>query len=98
MSAADAAPRGVKTARLYRMVMDKHVCPYGTKSKWLLEREGFAVEDHWLTTREQTDLFKAQHGVDTTPQAFIGDERIGGYSELRTHFGCLLYTSPSPRD
>jgi hypothetical protein len=64
MSAADAASPGAKTARLYRMVMDKHVCPYGTKSKWLLEREGFAVEDHWLTTREQTDAFKAQHGVD----------------------------------
>ena len=95
MSAADAAPRGAKTARLYRMVMDKHVCPYGTKSKWLLEREGFAVEDHWLTTREQTDAFKAQHGVDTTPQTFIGDQRIGGYSELRTHFG---YDDPSVGD
>lgn len=76
-----------KTAQLYRMVMDKHVCPYGIKSKWLLEREGYAVEDHHLTTREQTDAFKAQHGVSTTPQAFIGGERIGGYTDLRKHFG-----------
>ena len=37
-----------KTAKLYRMVMDKHVCPYGTKSKWLLEKEGYQVEDHHL--------------------------------------------------
>ena len=76
-----------KTARLHRMVMDKHVCPYGIKSKWLLEREGFEVDDHWLTTRAETDAFKAEHRVETTPQTFIGGERIGGYTELRAHFG-----------
>ena len=76
-----------KTARLHRMVMDTHVCPYGVKSKWLLEREGFTVEDHHLTTREQTDAFKAKHGVETTPQTFIGDARIGGYTDLRAYFG-----------
>lgn len=76
-----------KTAILTRMVMDKHVCPYGVKSKWLLEREGYRVEDHWLTTREETDAYKAQHGVETTPQTFIGDRRIGGYTELRAFFG-----------
>ena len=27
-----------KTAILYRMVTDEHICPYGVKSKWLLER------------------------------------------------------------
>ncbi|MCI3953227.1 MAG: grxC [Burkholderiales bacterium] len=55
-------------ATLYRMVMDKHVCPYGLKAKDLLRRQGFMVEDHWLTSREATDAFKAQHGVKTTPQ------------------------------
>ncbi|RJY10147.1 glutaredoxin [Aurantiacibacter aquimixticola] len=79
--------RGDKTARLYRMVMDKHVCPYGVKSKWLLEKRGFEVEDHHLTTREETDAFKAKHDVKTTPQTFIGAERIGGYTGLRAHFG-----------
>ena len=76
-----------KTAELYRMVMDKHVCPYGIKSKWMLERQGYTVEDHHLTTREQTDAFKAEHGVKTTPQTFIDGERIGGYDALRAHFG-----------
>ena len=76
-----------KTAKLYRMAMDKHVCPYGIKSKWLLEREGFAVEDHLLTTREQTDAFKAEHGVKTTPQTFIDGEILGGYTDLRKRFG-----------
>ena len=76
-----------KTARLYRMMMDKHVCPYGIKSKWLLEREGYRVEDHPLTTREETDAFKQEHGVETTPQSFIAGKRIGGYTDLRKHFG-----------
>ena len=60
------------------MVMEKHVCPYGLKAKWLLERNGYEVEDHYLTTREETDAFKDKHDVKTTPQVFIGDERIGG--------------------
>jgi hypothetical protein len=45
------------------------------------------VEDHWLTSREATEAFKAQHGVKTTPQTFINSERIGGYDDLRRHFG-----------
>ena len=76
-----------KTARLYRMVMEKHICPYGLKSKFLLEREGFAVDDHHLTTREETDAFKDKHEVKTTPQTFVDGKRIGGYDALRVYFG-----------
>ena len=76
-----------KTAKLYRMVMENHVCPYGIKSKWLMERRGYQVDDHHLTTREETDAFKEKHGIKTTPQTWIGDERIGGYTELAAHFG-----------
>ena len=75
------------TAKLYRMVMPGHTCPYGVKSKWLLEAEGYEVEDHFLTTREETDAFKREHDVQTTPQSWIGDKRIGGYTDLRAHFG-----------
>src|SRR4051794_22011157 len=82
--ASTAHPR---QATLYRMVMDKHVCPYGLKAKDLLRRQGFTVEDKWLTTREATDAFKAEHGVKTTPQTFINGERIGGYDDLRRYFG-----------
>ena len=76
-----------RIAHLHRMVMDKHVCPYGVKSKWLLEKNGYTVEDHWLTTREETDAYKTAHGVETTPQTFIDGKRIGGYTELRAFFG-----------
>jgi glutaredoxin len=76
-----------KTARLYRMVMPDHLCPFGLKSKSLLQRNGYTVEDHHLTTREETDAFKAEHDVKTTPQTFIGTERIGGHDDLRRFFG-----------
>ena len=76
-----------KTATLYRMALPDHLCPSGQKARWLLESEGFTVDDHLLLTREETDAFKAEHGVATTPQAWIGVERIGGYTDLRKHFG-----------
>ncbi|WP_443970407.1 glutaredoxin family protein [Sphingobium sp. CR28] len=87
-SAIRSAPVSTSpTAVLYRMVMPAHVCPYGLKALDLLTRKGFEVEDHHLTTRAETDAFKAEHGVKTTPQVFIADERIGGYDDLRRHFG-----------
>ncbi|WP_340151732.1 glutaredoxin [uncultured Sneathiella sp.] len=76
-----------KYAELYRMVMPDHLCPYGLKSKHLLESEGFKVEDHHLETRTETDDFKEKHGVETTPQTFIGGERVGGYDDLRVYLG-----------
>ena len=76
-----------KTATLHRMVMTKHMCPYGLKSLDLLRRQGYSVEDHHLTTRAEVDAFKQQHGVQTTPQTFIGGQRIGGYDDLRRWFG-----------
>ena len=79
--------RPAKTAVLYRMVMPEHICPYGLKALHLLKSKGYAVEDHWLETREATDAFKVEHGVKTTPQTFIDGHRIGGYDDLRRHFG-----------
>lgn len=83
-----------KTAVLHRMVMPDHTCPYGLKARHLLQSRGYAVEDHHLTTREETDRFKAEHGVRTTPQTFIDGERIGGYDDLRRFFG-LKVADPS---
>ena len=79
-----------KTATLYRMVMEKHTCPYGLKAKHLLHTKGFVVEDHWLKTRAETDAFKLEHQVNTTPQAFIDGKRVGGYDDLRRYFGLAV--------
>ncbi len=76
-----------RQATIYRMVMDKHICPYGLKANDLFQREGFSIDDHWLTTREETDAFKAEHDVKTTPQIFTDGARIGGYDALRRHLG-----------
>lgn len=86
MTNVDTQRQG-NTAELYRMVTAEHICPFGLKSKYLLEQQGFEVTDHLLTTSDQTDALKQKHQVDTTPQAFIEGERIGGYEELRKHFG-----------
>lgn len=80
-------PTAAKKAVIHRMVMEHHTCPYGIKAKDLLKRSGYEVEDYHLTTREQTDAFKADHGVATTPQIFIGGERVGGYDDLRRFLG-----------
>ena len=88
-----AAP---KRAVLYRMVMDKHLCPYGLKTRDLLRREGYEVEDHHLRTREETEAFKREHQVASTPQTFIGGRRIGGYEDLRRFLGKRIADPNAP--
>ena len=89
-------------AKLYRMKTKDHLCPYGLKSKALLEREGYEVEDHLLTTRAEVDQFKSKWDVSTTPQTFIQQQstpheqnnnennlikRVGGYDDLKVYLG-----------
>jgi len=79
-----------RSAAIYRMVMPDHICPYGIKARWLLKRRGYQVEDHWLTSRAETDAFKAAHDVKTTPQIFIDGQRIGGHDDLRRFLGLTV--------
>ena len=76
-----------KTATLYRMVTPDHTCPFGVRAKALLEQGGYRVDDRILATRAEVDRFEADQGVETTPQVFIGGERIGGYDELERYLG-----------
>ena len=85
--AREASKGTGKTASLYRMATPDHLCPFGLKSKSLLEWNGYAVDDNLLVDRGQQDAFKAQHDVKTTPQTFIDGQRIGGYDDLKKHFG-----------
>jgi glutaredoxin len=87
MSDMSNHPPHSERAIVHRMVMPSHTCPYGLKAVHLLRRAGYDVEDRHLTTREDTDAFKAQHGVATTPQIFIGGRRVGGYDDLRRFLG-----------
>jgi glutaredoxin len=71
-----------KSATLYRMVLPDHTCPFGVRAKQMLEGAGYQVDDRLLRSREEVDAFKAEQGVVTTPQIFIGEERIGGSDDL----------------
>jgi glutaredoxin len=74
-----------KTATLYRMVLPEETCPFGIRAKDLLEANGFAIDEHILRSREEVDAFEQDQGVATTPQVFIGGERIGGSDELESY-------------
>lgn len=84
------AAQDVRQATLYRMVTPQHVCPFGLKSRDLLDREGYSVDDRLLSSRAEAEAFMAEHRVETTPQTFIGGHRIGGYDDLQRHFGKSL--------
>ncbi len=70
---------------LYRMVLPDHTCPFGVRAKQMLEGAGIDFEDRILSSRDEVDAFKDEHGVSTTPQVFVGDERIGGSDDLERY-------------
>lgn len=74
-------------ARVYRMVLADHVCPFGVRAKTMLEEAGYDVEDNHLTTRGEVDAFESEHGLTTTPLIFIGDEKIGDSDDLAEYLG-----------
>lgn len=70
---------------LYRMVLPDHICPFGVRAKQILEQHGIAVDEHILGSRSEVEVFKTEHGVQTTPQVFIDGERIGGSDDLERY-------------
>ena len=74
-----------RTAILYRMILPDHECPFGRRAGEMLRQAGLEVEEHILDSRDKVDAFKAEHGVSTTPQVFIGGERIGGSDDLERY-------------
>lgn len=74
-----------KKAILYRMILPDHTCPFGVRAKAILEEAGYSVDDRILASRAEVDAFKAEHGVETTPQVFIAGERIGGSDDLERY-------------
>ena len=76
-----------KTAKIYRMKTDHHVCSHGLRALALLKKNDFLIVDNILKTKEEADHFKKQHNIKTTPQIFIDDKRIGGFSELEIFLG-----------
>jgi len=67
---------------LYRMALPDHVCPYGLRAKRMLDEAGIGYDEHVLHSRSEVEAFKAEHGVATTPQLFVGATRIGGSGDV----------------
>ena len=76
---------GGRRAILHRMVLPNHACPYGVRAKEMLEEAGYEVEDRILRSREEVAAFLDESGFATTPQVFIGGNRIGGSDELELY-------------
>lgn len=74
-----------KTARLTRMVLPDHECPYGLEAKALLEGAGFTIDEHLLRSRDEVEEYLAEVGVATTPQVYIDGKRIGGARDLERY-------------
>ena len=84
-----------QSVTLYRMVLPDHTCPYGVRAKQLLESNEVEFEDRVLSSRDEVDAFQDEHGVDTTPQVFVDDERIGGSEELERWLESQTSVSPA---
>ena len=74
-----------KQATLVRMVLEDHTCPFGVRAKQMLQGAGYEVDDQILRTRDEVNAYEEKEGVATTPQVFIGGERIGGSDALEQY-------------
>lgn len=81
-----------RTVTLYRMKLPDHECPYGLLARRMLQDSGIDFDDRLLTSREEVERFKAEHGVATTPLVFIDGKPIGGSEEL------ARYLESAPQD
>ena len=76
-----------KNAKFVRMVTPDHPCQWGIKTKDLLDRYHFPVDDQHLTSMDANRSYKKEQGYEETSQIFIEDQHIGGYKALGSHLG-----------
>ena len=65
-------------------VWSKYNCPYCYQAKALLKQKGIPFEEKKIGdgyTKEE--LLEAVPSARTVPQIFLGDELVGGFTELR---------------
>ena len=66
------------------VIWSKYQCPYCDQAKALLTQRGIAFEERKIGdgyTKE--DLLEAVPSARTVPQIFLGEELIGGFTELK---------------
>lgn len=64
-------------------IYTKAYCPYCVHAKNLLEGKGVSYTEENLEDRpEELAALVQKTGMRTVPQIFIGDELVGGFTEL----------------
>jgi glutaredoxin 3 len=66
------------------VIWSKYQCPYCDQAKALLTQKGYTIEERRIGdgyTKE--DLLEAVPTARTVPQVFLGEELIGGFTELK---------------
>ncbi len=66
------------------IVWSKYNCPYCDQAKALLTQKGIEFEERKIGdgyTKE--DLLEAVPSARTVPQIFLGEELVGGFTELK---------------
>jgi glutaredoxin 3 len=67
-------------------VWSKDSCPYCLQAKALLTQKGIEFEERNINRDWSKDqLLEAVPTARTLPQIFLGDNYIGGFTELRKH-------------
>jgi glutaredoxin 3 len=65
------------------VIYAKTYCPYCVRAKQLLAGKGVPFEEIMLDDRpEDYEALKQRTGMMTVPQIFIGDQLVGGYTDL----------------
>lgn len=66
------------------IIWSRYHCPYCDQAKQLLEQKGYEIEERKIGdgfTKEE--LLEAVPTARTVPQIFLGEEYVGGFTELK---------------
>lgn len=70
----------------YRLYI-KDNCPVSIRTRELLQVMGADYYEFNITKDTQEAHYLRSYGITTFPQVFIEETLIGGYDELKIHFG-----------
>ena len=66
------------------IVWSKNQCPYCDQAKALLKLKGIEFEERNINDGwDREDLLAAVPTARTVPQIFLGEEYVGGFTELK---------------
>ena len=66
------------------IVWSKNQCPYCDQAKNLLKMKGIDYEERNINNGwDREDLLAAVPGARSVPQIFLGEEYVGGFTELK---------------